>query len=263
MLLEGKVAIVTGAARGVGAAIARALHADGATVALADVRTDELASVSESIGGSTTAHTVDITDADAWDGLVTAVVDAHGPIDVLVNNAAILHLGGLDATSPEEFRRVLDVNAVGAFLGTRSVAPVMRANGGGSIINVASLDALQGMNGLSAYTASKWALRGLTKATALELGRDGIRVNTICASGGNPEMYGPWADSLVAMLDALEPYHQKRAIPRGATVEEIADVARFLASDLSRMVTGADIPVDGGHSAGDHVPGFDRLRPRS
>ena len=159
----------------------------------------------------------------------------------------------------ETFRKVVDVNASGAFAGIAAVTPSMTALGGGSIINIASIDALHGMNGLSAYTASKWAMRGLTHAAALELGRSGIRVNTVCPAGGNPGMYGPWGAQLMELGSATTSYGANRAIPREASTDEIARVAVFLASDLAAMVTGADIPVDGGHLAGDYIEGFDRL----
>ena len=175
---------------------------------------------------------------------------------MLVNNAAILHLGSIEATGLDTFRRVFDVNAAGAYAGIAAVVPAMRANGGGSIVNIASIDGLQAMNGLSAYATSKWAMRGLTKAAAVELGRDGIRVNAVCPAGGNPAMYGPWAEELADIGPAIGAYMEKRAIPREATTDEIASVALFLASDLSTMVTGADVPIDGGHTAGDHVAGF-------
>ena len=259
MLLEGKVAIVTGGARGTGAAIVRAFVAQGATVAIADLRVDEGRALADASGPQVSFHECDITDEAAWTRLVQETVQLHGRVDVLVNNAAILHMGGLEHTHAADFRRVLDVNTVGAFLGTKAVARVMRANGGGSVVNIASIDALQGMNGLSAYTTSKWALRGLTKATAIELGRDNIRVNTVCPAGGNPAMYGPWAEKLAALGPELAGYTKKRAIPREAHTDEIADVAVFLASDLSRMVSGVDVPVDGGHLAGDHVAGLESL----
>lgn len=259
MLLDGKVAIVTGGAQGTGAMIARRFVAEGATVMIADVRDDASASLASELGPRATHLACDVTDEAAWTRLVQQTVQLHGRIDVLVNNAAVLHMGGLEHTTHADFRRVLEVNAIGPFLGTKAVARVMRANGGGSIVNIASIDALQGMNGLSAYTTSKWALRGLTKATAVELGRDAIRVNTVCPAGGNPAMYGPWAEQLAALGPELVGYTKKRAIPREAHTDEIADVAVFLASDLSRMVSGVDIPVDGGHLAGDHVDGFNSL----
>lgn len=259
MLLEGKIAIVTGGARGTGEAIVRRFADEGATVAVADVLVDEGEALARALGDRVRFHAADVTDEAAWAELVRAVVGAHGRIDVLVNNAAILHLGGIAATSLDQFRRVFDVNTAGAFLGIRAVVDAMRAAGGGSIVNIASIDALQGMNGLSAYTTSKWALRGLTKAAAVELGPDDIRVNTVCPAGGNPMMYAPWGAGLLALSDEIGGYHRKRAMAREVTVEEIAAVTVFLASDLSGMVTGADIPVDGGHLAGDHVAGFDAL----
>ena len=258
MLLDGLVAIVTGAARGTGAVIARRFADLGAVVVIADVSNDGEATAHD-IGRGVTFHRCDVTDDAAWTALVRDVIAAHGRIDVLVNNAAVLHLGGIEHTTVADFRRVMEVNTVGAFLGIKAVAPRMRANGGGSIINIASIDALQAMNGLSAYTASKWGLRGLTKAAAIELGRDNIRVNTVCPAGGNPEMYAPWSDKLAAIGTEIAGYHHKRAIPRNVDTDEIADAVVFLASSLSRMVTGIDLPVDGGHTAGDHVTGFSTL----
>jgi 3alpha(or 20beta)-hydroxysteroid dehydrogenase len=259
MLLEGKTAIVTGAARGTGAAIARRFAAEGARVVLADVRVEEGQATTGRIGLGASFRALDVTDEAGWAELVTDVVTTHGRIDVLVNNAAILHLGAIADTSLDEFRRVFDVNAAGAFAGIAAVAPQMTTQGGGSIVNIASIDALQGMNGLSAYTTSKWAMRGLTKAAAVELGRAGIRVNAVCPAGGNPAMYEPWGERLAEIGPAIAGYMDKRAIPREATTAEIAAVALFLASDLSAMVTGADVPVDGGHVAGDFVAGFDQL----
>lgn len=260
MLLEGKVAIVTGAAGGTGAAIARRFDAEGATVVVTDVLVDEGRSTADRLGPTASFVELDVTDPDRWSAVVDRVVADHGRIDVLVNNAGILHIGGIADTTMADFRRVFDVNAAGAFAGIAAVAPHMVENGGGSIVNIASIDALQGMNGLTAYTASKWAMRGLTHAAAVELGRDGIRVNTVCPAGGNPGMYGPWASDLATLGSAIGAYTGKRAIPREASTDEIARVAVFLASDLAAMVTGADIPVDGGHLAGDHLEGFDRVR---
>ena len=259
MLLEGKIAIVTGAARGTGAAICRRFLDEGATVVVSDVLLDEGRARAEKLGPRASFAPLDVTDTAAWTRVVDQTISNHGRIDVLVNNAGILHLGSIANTTIDDFRRVFDVNAAGAFAGIAAVAPHMSRAESGSIINIASLDALQGMNGLSAYTTSKWAMRGLTHASAVELGRAGIRVNSICPAGGNPGMYGPWATQLMEMGPAIGAYTDKRAIPREATPDEIARVAVFLASDLSVMVTGTDIPVDGGHIAGDYVEGFDRL----
>jgi len=260
MLLEGKIAIVTGAARGTGAAIGRRFVDEGATVVLTDVLVGEGTERARDLGDRASFLELDVTEPAMWASVVDATIATHGRIDVLVNNAGILHIGGIADTTMADFRRVFDVNAAGAFAGIAAVAPRMAATGGGSIVNIASIDALQGMNGLTAYTASKWAMRGLTHAAAVELGRDGIRVNTVCPAGGNPGMYGPWASDLAGLGSAIGAYTGKRAIPREASTAEIAGVAVFLASDLAAMVTGADIPVDGGHVAGDHLEGFDRVR---
>ncbi len=259
MLLDGKVAVVTGAGRGTGSVIARRFAEEGATVVVVDILEAEGTALAAALGAPATFHKCDVTDEAAWGVLAHAVLAEHGRIDVLVNNAAILHMGGIEHTTASEFRRVFDVNTLGAFLGIKAVTPAMRDNGGGSIVNIASIDALQGMNGLSAYTTSKWALRGLTKAAAVELGRDNIRVNTVCPAGGNPAMYAPWGDKLAGLTDEIASYHHTRPIARNVTLDEIADVAVFLAGDLSRMVTGVDVPVDGGHLAGDHVGGFNAL----
>jgi 3alpha(or 20beta)-hydroxysteroid dehydrogenase len=259
LLLEGKIAIVTGAARGTGAMTARRFVENGAYVVVADLLEAEGRATAAELGDHASFHALDITDEASWSTLVSAVVARHGRIDILVNNAAVLHIGTIEHTSLHDFRRVLDVNTVGAFAGIRAVVGSMRQGGGGSIVNVASVDALVALNGLSAYTASKWGLRGLTKSAALELGRDGIRVNTVCPAGGNAQMFAPWAEQLGAMGDETAHYHADRAIPRGAQVDEIADVIVFLASDQSRMVTGADVPVDGGQVAGHFLAGFNRV----
>ena len=202
---------------------------------------------------------LDVTKEVSWDEAVAKLLEVHGRIDVLVNNAAILHMGNLEHTTTDDFRRLFEVNALGAFAGIRAVVGPMRAGGGGSIINLASVAALAGLNGNSAYTASKFAMRGMTKSVALELGRDNIRVNTVCPAGGNPAMFAPWAARLAEISADAAAYHAARAIPRGAEVDEIADVVVFLASDLSRFVTGADVPVDGGQTAGYFLSGFNSL----
>jgi 3alpha(or 20beta)-hydroxysteroid dehydrogenase len=259
VLLEGKTAIITGAARGTGATTARRFVENGATVVIADLLEDEGRALAGELGASASFCRLDITDEQSWETLVASVLAAHDRIDILVNNAAILYIGVIERMSLDDFRRVLDVNTVGAFAGIRAVVGPMRQAGGGSIVNVASVDALVALNGLAAYTASKWGLRGLTKAAALELGRGGIRVNTVCPAGGNAQMFAPWADALGGMGDEVAAYHADRAIPRGAQMDEIADVIVFLASDQSRFVTGADIPVDGGQVAGHYLAGFNRV----
>ena len=259
MDLDGKVAVVTGAARGTGAAIAGRFRAAGARVVLADVVDEAGRATAETLGAMASYRHLDVTDSDQWSDLVERTLDEHGRIDVLVNNAGVLHQGSIANTSEADFRRLLEVNTLGPFLGIRAVVPAMRQQGGGSIVNVGSIDSLVGMNGLTAYCASKFGLRGLSKAAALEVGRDGIRVNSVCPAGGNPEMYQPWMDKVMGFLDETIAYGENRAIPGSVPIESIVDAVVFLASDASRHCTGIDLPVDGGATAGCFIPGFNTL----
>ncbi len=259
MELQDRSALVTGAARGVGAAIAARLLEAGARVALADVRDDEGRAKAEELGPAASYHHLDVTREEDWARVVAAVLDAAGGLDVLVNNAGRLQMGRIETTGGEAARGVVDVNLIGPFLGIAAVAPTMRAAGRGSIVNIGSVDGLLGMNGVAIYAASKWGLRGLAKSAALELGRDGIRVNTVCPAGGNPQMYGPWMEQLAGMLEQTLAYTRDRALPGEAPIEAIADAVLFLASDASRHCTGMDLPVDGGAHAGRYMDGFNDL----
>ena len=225
---------------------------------LTDIRDEEGEKTAEGIPQARYRR-LDVTEEGDWARAVEQVLSQDGRLDVLVNNAARLQMGAIERTSAEDARRVIDVNLVGPFLGMRAVIPAMKARDGGSIVNVASLDGLIGMNGVATYAASKWGLRGLARSAALELGRDGIRVNTVCPAGGNPEMYGPWMERLARLLDATKAYTEDRAIPGEAPLEAIAEAVLFLASDASRHVTGVDLPVDGGASAGHYIRGFNEL----
>jgi 3alpha(or 20beta)-hydroxysteroid dehydrogenase len=257
--LNGKVAIVTGAARGTGAAIARKLADHGTHVLLGDVLNEEGQAVAKSIGDLATYVSHDVTRAPEWDRIVRRALELHGRIDALVNNAAVLHMGTIERTPEDVLRRLLEVNTIGPYLGIRAVLDPMRRQGAGSIVNVTSIDALAGMNGISSYCASKWGLRGLTKAAALELGREGVRVNCVCPAGGNPEMFGPWVERFREFEDQVEAYTADRGIPGEVPVEVIADAVAFLASDASRNCTGVDLPVDGGALAGRFLAGFNSL----
>lgn len=256
---EGKVAIVTGAARGTGAAVAERFCKEGALVMLGDVRVNAGKETAEKLGDSASFVHHDVTDSAQWAKLVERTLDAHGRIDVLVNNAGVLHQGPIENTSESDFRKLLEVNTLGPFLGIKAVVPHMREQGGGSIVNVGSIDSLAAMNGLTAYCASKFGLRGLAKAAALEVGRDGIRVNTVCPAGGNPEMYGPWMEKVAGFMEQTLAYTENRGIPGSASIGSIVDAILFLASDASRYCTGIDLPVDGGASAGCFIPGFNTL----
>lgn len=240
--LLGRVAIVTGAARGIGAAQARALAAHGASVILADVRPEGRA-IADDIGERALFVDHDVTDEAAWTGLSTMVLERFGRIDILVNTAGIVSPPmSLAQTSAATFIDVFRVNALGMFLGMKAVAEPMVAARSGAIINVISSSVFHGADATYPYAASKWAARGLSKAAAKELSRSGIRVNAIFP--------GPVDTGLLREL-GLDPEQVAAAItPAGfaAQPRDIANATVFLASDEARYVYGAELTVDGGHA---------------
>jgi 3alpha(or 20beta)-hydroxysteroid dehydrogenase len=245
--LEGKVAIVTGGSRGTGEATVRRFCQEGASVLIADVLDDAGQKVAAELGEAAAYQHLDVTSEADWEACMAAAKERFGRVDVLVNNAAVLHIAPIEKTTLEDWERVTRVNQTGAFLGIRAVAPLMREAGGGSIVNISSIDGLEGMSYVSAYASTKWALRGLTKCAALELGRDGIRVNAVCPAGGSEEMSAPWRAPGSADSSG---YTEKRPIQRRGTVDEIAAMILYLASDEAAFCTGGDYPIDGGHSCG-------------
>jgi 3alpha(or 20beta)-hydroxysteroid dehydrogenase len=252
--LGGKVALVTGAARGTGAATARLFAAEGARVLVADLLDDLGASVAAELGESAAHVHLDVGSEDDW-ARATALAEARfGRLDVLVNNAGVLHIAALDETALADFERVVRVNQTGTFLGMRAAVAPMRRAGGGAIVNVSSIDGLQGQNGLVAYAASKWAVRGMTRVAAIELGRFGIRVNAVCPEAGGPEMIRPFMPDGVDVELVAAGGQPLLAPQRGRSIaERVGDVARlicFLASDEAASCTGGDFVVDGGNSAG-------------
>jgi 3alpha(or 20beta)-hydroxysteroid dehydrogenase len=257
--LDDRVALVTGAARGVGETIAATLVREGARVVLTDVLAEMGEKAAEKLGPRARFARLDVTQEVDWKRVVDETLAAHGRLDVLVHNAAILHLGSIENTPADVFRRVLEVNTVGPFLGTRAVVPAMKAQGKGSIVYVSSIDGLVGMNGVTAYSASKFGVRGLAKSAALELGRSGIRANSVCPAGGNFEMYGPWLSKMAPFMEQTAAYNENRGIPGTAPFSAIAEAVLFLASDASSSVTGIDLPVDGGATAGKFIAGFNTL----
>ena len=248
--LDGKVAIVTGAARGQGEAEARIFAAEGATVVVADVLDEQGRAVADDIGGTATYVHLDVSSEQDWAAAVE-VATGLGTLQVLVNNAAIIMPAAIEDTTVEDYMKVINVNQLGTFLGIRSMIAPMREAGLGSIVNISSIDGMQSKNGLVSYTSSKFAIRGMTKTAALELGRFGIRVNSIHPGGVNTVMGNPFGDPSAE----TEPYVYQ-AIPRIGRPEEIAYAALFLASDEASYVTGAELSVDGGWRAGVITPGL-------
>ena len=226
---------------------------------LGDVLKDEGESAAQTLGARARFAKLDVTLEDDWERVVDETLAATERIDILVNNAAVLHMGSLENTPAAVFQRVMNVNTFGPFLGTRAMLAPMKAQQRGSIVHVSSIDGMLGMNGVTAYATSKWALRGLAKSSALELGRDGIRVNTVCPAGGNAKMFEPWFKKMSGFRDQTQFYENNRGIPGSVPLAAIANAVLYLASDASEHVTGIDLPVDGGATAGRYIDGFNTL----
>jgi 3alpha(or 20beta)-hydroxysteroid dehydrogenase len=241
--LQGKIALVTGAARGSGAAIARLFVAEGARVVVTDVLDESGTAAAAELGSAARYLHLDVTSEDDWDAAVESVQTHEARLDVVVHNAAVLHLATIDATSTEAFERLLRVNVVGAFLGTRACLPLLRASGSGSIVHIGSIDSVRGTSLTSAYTASKWALRGLTKVIALENRTRGVRANIVCPALGNPEMLPPVVGAGPAPARELIGRTEPDLTP-------VAEAACWFASDASKLCTGVELVLDEGESAG-------------
>lgn len=236
--------MITGAGRGLGLEVARTALAEGEQVALAARRPEN---VPEDVLHHPNAFTVrlDVTDQAQIDSAVAEVADRFGTIDVLVNNAGVLHFSAVDETELADYERLVRINQVGAFLGMRTVTPVMSEAGSGSIINVSSIEGLAAMPHVVAYTATKFAVRGMTKAAALELGERGIRVNSVHPGMIDTDMLREFTGH-----DAdLSPVGRKLALRRLGEPEEIADLMVFLGSGDSSYCTGAEFVADGGATA--------------
>jgi 3alpha(or 20beta)-hydroxysteroid dehydrogenase len=248
--LDGKVALITGGARGMGKSHARHFAAEGAKVVIGDVLDDKGQAVVDGLEHCRYVHH-DVTSEDDWAAAVAAVLDTYGRLDVLVNNAGILRHAPIAEMDPAEFRRVIDVNLVGCWLGVHTVAPVMTAHGGGSIVNVSSIEGFAGAAGLSAYSASKFGIRGITRSAAQELGPLGIRVNSVHPGGVLTSM----SLSVAEHMTGIDPAAFLKAMPiaRFAEPIEISRLVAFLASDESSYTTGAEFVADGGLLSG---PGY-------
>lgn len=262
--LTDHVAIVTGAARGTGEAIARRLVEDGARVVLLDLRDELGQAVAADLGDAARFLHADITEEDDWREAVALAESEFGSLTTFVNNAAILHIAPIEFTTVDDYMRVVRVNELGTFLGIRSAIEPLRRNGGGSIINISSIDGHHAAPGTSAYSASKFGVRGLTKVAALELGRYGIRVNSVNPAAGSDEMVQPLMPGIdIAAMRRAQGKHDPPPVGRRGRVEDVAATVAFLASEDSSFYTGADFNLDGGMTAGMKVPGEIPGAPRS
>jgi 3alpha(or 20beta)-hydroxysteroid dehydrogenase len=247
---DGKIVIVTGAGRGQGAVEARMFGAEGATVVLGDVLDDEGAAVAAEIGGNSTYVHLDVSKEADWANAI-ATAQGLGPLTVLVNNAGIIRPAAIEETSLDDYLSVIHVNQVGCFLGMRMTFGPIRDNGGGAIVNISSVDGMRGTNGLISYAASKWAVRGMTKVAAMEFGRFGVRVNSVHPGGVNTIMGNP-----VGMKELETIPYQAQPITRIGESNEIGEAVLFLASDAASYITGTELVVDGGMTAGRIEPGL-------
>ncbi|MEV0198093.1 glucose 1-dehydrogenase [Nonomuraea sp. NPDC050691] len=244
-LLDGKVALITGGARGMGEAHVRLFREEGAEVVFGDVLDEEGKALAEETGATFVHH--DVTDREEWARAVETAVSLHGRLNVLVNNAGILKFRRIADMEPEEFDRVIDVNLKGTWLGVKSVIEPMKAAGRGSIVNISSIEGFVGAEGLSAYAASKFAVRGVTKSAARELAPFKIRVNSVHPGAINTSM--AMNPDMMVEVDA-EAFVRAMVIKRFAKPVEVSHVVAFLASDRSSYCTGGEFTVDGGLTTG-------------
>lgn len=232
---DGRVALISGGARGMGAEHVRALVAEGARVVFGDVLDDEGKALAAALGDAVRYVHLDVTDEEQWNGAVALAEEAFGPVGLLVNNAGIVVFGTVADMDPAAFRHVVEVNLTGVYLGMHAAIPSLRRAGDGVIVNISSTAGMMGYAGINAYVASKWGVRGLTKAAAMELAPDGIRVVSIHPGPVRTPMTAGLGDGLIA----------GQAIPRMGEPEEVTKLLLFLAADAT-FSTGSEWIADGG-----------------
>ncbi|MFF8352998.1 SDR family NAD(P)-dependent oxidoreductase [Streptomyces chartreusis] len=237
--VEKKTAVVTGGAMGMGAATVRRLAAEGANVVIADVNVEAAQVLAKDLGSAVAVERLDVRSEQEWADVVRRAEERFGSVDILVNNAGIADPAPLEEWDTARLQRTLDVNLIGVFNGIQAVVPAMKRAGGGSIINIGSVGALQGVPRMSGYVVSKWGVRGLTKTAALELGVHGIRVNAVHPGQTNT----PMTEGVVFDTSNI-------ALGRVGQPDDIARIVLFFASDDSQFVTGSEVAGDGGQSAG-------------
>jgi len=256
MRFSGKVAVITGGASGIGAATARRLHDEGASVLIADLNDPLGDTLVQELGdGRALYRHVDVSSWEDVQGMVDRAVTAFGRLDILFNNAGIGCLAATPDLAVEEWRRVIDIDLSGVFYGCRAAIPVMKAQGGGSIINTASASGLAGDYSFTAYNAAKGGVVNYTRAAGIDHARDGIRINAVCP--------GPVDTPIIAGIDewpgVRDAWNERVPMGRFARAEEIASVVAFLASDDASYMTGAIISVDGGLTAHTGQPNLPRM----
>ncbi len=237
--LDDKVALITGGARGQGAAEAELFVNAGAHVVITDVLDAEGEATAERLGAACEFLHHDVASEDQWASVVDTIIERHGRLDVLVNNAGIFRTVGLIETSLEMWQQMMDINQTGVFLGMRTAAPAMQANGSGSIINISSIAGMKSAAVAHAYSASKWAVRGMTKSAAVELAPSGVRVNSVHPGIIDTNMLQEFGQGV---RDSIE-----TRIPMGrvASAEEVGKLVLFLASDDSSYCSGHEFVIDG------------------
>lgn len=244
--MQDRIAIITGGARGMGAATVRLFAREGAKVVIADVLEEEGRALAAELGGDAMFQRLDVSSEADWTALTEAVLARHGRIDALVNNAAVVAFAPITALTVEMIDRVLGINVKGTMLGLKHIGGAMCAAGRGAIVNISSVDGLRGANALSLYSSSKWAVRGLTKTAALEFGHQGVRVNSVHPGGVNTLMGNPQA----LEGEAKNAGYERVPLQRIGEPEEIAAASLFLCSDDASYICGAELSVDGGWAAG-------------
>jgi 3alpha(or 20beta)-hydroxysteroid dehydrogenase len=232
---DGTVALISGGARGMGASYVRALVDEGAKVIFGDILDDEGKLLEEELGEAAHYVHLDVTKDEDWKHAVAAAEREYGPIGLLVNNAGIVSYGPIDVYDPADFRRVIDINLIGTFLGMHYAVPSLRKAGEGVIINVSSAAGLMGYASLAAYSASKWGVRGMTKSAGLELGKDRIRVMSLHPGPIRTPMTDGFGDEIAAA----------QPIPRFGTTEEVTKLMLFMAAEATYS-TGSEWVIDGG-----------------
>ena len=245
--LDGKVALITGSARGQGEAEARRFAAEGAKVAITDLRDVQGEQLAAEMGPDTFYQQLDVTREDDWDAAVATTVERFGRLDILVNNAGIGAFGTLEGLDLKTHHEMIDINLHGVYLGMRAAKAALVATGNGAIVNISSIDGIVGVLGMTSYSGSKFAVTGMTRSAAIELGPLGVRVNSIHPGVINSPMVQEAPPETRARLDRLM---DMQPIKRMGEPDEIASLALFLASDEASYITGAQFVIDGGHLAG-------------